>query len=273
MALLSPPIIGLFLLLGASAGLVAGLFGIGGGVILVPLFLWAFGVAGFPPDLIVHIAFGTSLAIIVPTSLSAAFGHRKRGNVHPRQVVFLAAGALVGAVLGAWLAHRLPGGVLKPLFGLMQIGVGLKMFLFRPHLPPEERGRIPRWKLLAVGGIGGGFSAFFGIGGGVVTVPLLVIVLGLPIHLALGNSSALIVISSLGATLSYIYLGWNLPDLPPYCLGYVNVLVAAIVSPMTILFARLGVRLASRTRNDRLMKVFAVFLLVIGLRMVSGFWL
>jgi uncharacterized protein len=273
MELLTFQIVGLFVVLGALAGFLAGLFGIGGGVVLVPLFLWAFALAGFPPELIVHIAFGTSLAIIIPTSFSAALGHRKRGNVQSRQVLPLVIGSLVGAACGAWLASGLPGHILKALFGLMQIGVGLKMFLFRPRLPPEEEGRLSVWKLLLVGLVGGGFSAFFGIGGGIVTVPLLVIALRFPIHLAVGNSSALIVVSSLGATLSYIYLGWNLADLPAFCLGYVNVLVALIVAPFSILFARLGVRLAARTRNDKLMKIFSIFLIIIGLRMFISLWI
>lgn len=273
MELLTFQIVGLFVVLGALAGFLAGLFGIGGGVILVPLFLWAFALAGFPAELIVHIAFGTSLAIIIPTSFSAALGHRKRGNVKSRQVMPLVIGSLVGASWGAWLASGLPGDVLKALFGLMQVGVGLKMFLFRPHLPPEEQGRLPVWKLLVVGFVGGSFSAFFGIGGGVVTVPLLVIALRLPIHLAVGNSSALIVVSSMGATLSYVFLGRHIPELPAFCFGYVNVLVAFLVAPFSMLFARLGVRLASRTRNDKLMKIFSVFLILIGLRMFISLWL
>ncbi|WP_305046309.1 sulfite exporter TauE/SafE family protein [Geoalkalibacter sp.] len=273
MAAFSPEIVALFLLLGLVNGFVAGLFGIGGGVILVPLFLWAFAFVGFAPDLIVHIAFGTSLAIIIPTAFSATLGNRKRGNVRGRQVLALAGGSLLGAACGSWLAAELPGTVLKALFGVMQIGVGLKMFLFRPHLPPEAQGRIARRKLLAVGFAGGAFSAFFGIGGGVVTVPLLVIALRLPIHLAIGNSSALIVVSSLVGTLSYVAHGWNVPGLPPHTLGYVHALVALMVAPLSILGARLGVRLAARMRTDRLMQVFAVFLIAVGLYMVVSLWL
>ncbi|MDO3376562.1 sulfite exporter TauE/SafE family protein [Geoalkalibacter halelectricus] len=272
MEFLSPQFIGLFLLVGALAGILAGLFGIGGGVVLVPLFIWAFSIAGFPPDLIVHIAFGTSLAIIIPTAFSAALGHRKRGNVKSPQVIILAAGSLLGAALGAYLATTLSGDVLKALFGLMLLGVGLKLFLFHPRLPPEETGKIPARKLLAVGFIGGGFSAFFGIGGGVITVPLLVIALRQPIHLAVGNSSALIVVSALAGTIFYVLLGFQVPHLPSYCLGYVNVVVATLVAPVSMVCARLGVRLATRIRNDKLMYGFAVFLILIGLRMFFSLW-
>ncbi|MEJ2202460.1 MAG: sulfite exporter TauE/SafE family protein [Desulfuromonadaceae bacterium] len=121
---------------------------------------------------------------------------------------------------------------------------------------------------MLVGFAGGAFSAFFGVGGGVIAVPLMLIVLDLPIHLAVGNSSALIVVSSIFGMLSYVYHGWNLPDLPPYSLGYVNVLVAAMVTPFTILFARLGVRLTSRFSHGKLIRIFALVLAFIGIRMI-----
>jgi hypothetical protein len=272
MPLLTFEILSLFLLLGALAGFIAGLFGIGGGVILVPLFLWVFKVAGFPSDLIVHMAFGTSLAIIVPTAFSSTLGHRKRGNVDWHQVLYLALAAMFGAFGGAMAAVNLPGEVLKALFGVMQVGVGLKMLLYRPHLPPEERKGVAFWKFFLVGGCGGFFSAFFGVGGGIVAVPLMVILLRLPIHLAIGNSSALVVVSSLWGTLCYLFLGRSEAHLPPFSLGYVNLLVAVLVAPLTMIFARIGARVASHTRHDRLMKIFAVFLIFIGLRIAYNVW-
>jgi uncharacterized membrane protein YfcA len=140
----------------------------------------------------------------------------------------------------------------------------LKLFLFHPHLPPERSGRVPLPLLVLVGLAGGTFSAFFGVGGGVVAVPLMVIALQLPIHLAVGNSSALIVVSSLAGTLSYVLHGLHLPNLPSLSLGYVNLLVVSAVAPFTILFARLGVRLASRTDHAKLMRTFAGFLILTG---------
>jgi hypothetical protein len=97
---------------------------------------------------------------------------------------------------------------------------------------------------------------------------MMIMILHLPIHLAVGNSSALIVISSLFGALSYVYYGWNLTQLPPFSLGYVNLLVAAIVTPFTVLFARLGVRVAGRLRHDKLVNIFAALLMLIGLRML-----
>jgi uncharacterized membrane protein YfcA len=267
----SLPVIALFALLGSLAGFLAGLLGIGGGIIFVPLFLWTFQLAGFAPEILVHTAFGTSLGIIILTAASSTFGHRKRGNVDWHHVVFLAIGGLVGAVAGAWLATLLTGPWLKTLFGIMQIMVAANLLFFRPRLPPERSGPVAPVALMAVGLAGGLFSAFFGVGGGVVAVPLMVIVLGFPMQLAVGNSSALIVVSSVAGTFSYLALGWNMPHLPPYSVGYVNFLVMLLVAPFTIGMARVGVRVAAHTSHDKLVKVFAIVLVVIGLRMVVRF--
>lgn len=268
MELLTPQILFLFGVLGSLAGLLAGLLGIGGGIILVPLFLWVFNFAGFPAELVVHCAFATSLAIIIPTAISSTLGHRKRGNVEWHQVYYLAIGGILGAILGSSLAAQLSGGWLKGLFGVMQIVVGFKLFLEKKYLPPERDTLVPPAYLFAVGLAGGVFSSFFGVGGGVIAVPMMVILLRLPIHRAVGNSSALIVISSFFGALSYVWHGWELPGLPLLSMGYVNTLVATIVAPFTIVCARLGVRLAGRFSHDRLVKVFAGVLVLVGLRMI-----
>lgn len=264
--------IALFVILGSMAGFLAGLLGIGGGIILVPLFLWVFEAAGFSSEVLVHVALGTSLAVIIPTAMSSTFGHRKRGNVQWHQVVALCLGGAIGAYTGAWMASLLSGVWLKGLFGSMQLLVALQMVIFSPRLPPEYMGTVSPGSLVAVGFAGGLFSAFFGVGGGVIAVPLMVIVLGFPIHLAVGNSSALIVISSLAGALSYMYHGWNEALLPSYSLGFVNLLVFCLVAPFTIITARLGVRVASRTAHDKLVKLFAVLLVCVGLRMIYSAW-
>lgn len=262
----------LFVLLGSLAGFLAGLLGIGGGIILVPLFLWAFKVSGFNPEILVHTAFGTSLAIIIPTAFSSTLGHRKRGNVEWHQVGYLALGGVLGALCGAWFASLLSGDWLKGLFGLMQILVAVKLFIFHPRLPPVRSDDVSMGSLVTVGFIGGLFSAFFGVGGGVIAVPLMVIALSFPIHLAVGNSSALIVISSLTGAISYLLHGLHSEMLPQFSVGYVNFLVLLLVAPFTIIMARLGVRIASKTAHDKLVSVFAVLLIVVGLRMIYSAW-
>jgi hypothetical protein len=259
----------LFILLGSLAGFLAGLLGIGGGVILVPLFLWGFQMAGFSPEILVHAAFGTSLAVIIPTALSSTLAHRKRGNVEWHQVLYLSIGGMPGAIGGASLAAVLPGDWLKGLFGFMLIMVALKLFASQPQLPPAQQGRGSVSPLLLVGFTGGAFSAFFGVGGGVIAVPLMVLLLRLPIHSAVGNSSALIVVSSLFGALSYALHGWGKPGLPPFSLGYVNLFVTFTVAPFTIILARKGVKVAVKVPHDKLVKTFAVLLILVGLKMVT----
>jgi uncharacterized membrane protein YfcA len=267
MVTFTPDIIGLFLLLGSLAGFLAGLLGIGGGIILIPLFLWSFQSIGLAPEVIVHLALGTSLAIIIPTAISSTLGHRRRGNVAWQAIGWMAAGGVVGVCLGSTLAASLSGTLLRGLFGLMQIGVGLKMY-FHPRLPPEENENPQPSRLLLVGAAVGSFSSFFGVGGGIIAVPMMVILLRFPIHLAVGSSSGLMMVSSLLGTAAYIFHGWQIALLPPYSWGYVNWLVAVIIAPLTIVFARYGVRAASRLPQNKLMKIFAAFVILVGVEML-----
>ena len=204
----------LFVILGSLAGFLAGLLGIGGGIILVPLFLWAFDASDFAPEIMVHTAFGTSLAIIIPTALSSTFGHRKRGNVEWYQVAFLCLGGALGALSGAWLASLLSGEWLKGLFGVMQILVAVQLLIFNPRLPPERSDHVSRWALALVGFAGGVFSSFFGVGGGVIAVPLMVIALCFPIHLAVGKGHNRYTIVTSFKGQQFIGHAPSLPDRP-----------------------------------------------------------
>jgi len=264
----STPIQLLLPLLGLCAGFFAGLLGIGGGIILVPLFLVIFKLLPYDPELIVHAAFGTSLAIIVPTSLTSTFSHRKHGNVAWRHVGPLAAGGVAGAFLGGSLAALIPGLWLKGCYGMMLLLVGGSMFLKTSYLPPERSTPVPLKQLLLVGGITGAFSAFFGGGGGIVAVPMMVFSLQLPAQLAVGNSSALVVVSAIAGTVSYILHGLHQPGLPPQSLGYVNLMVLLLVAPFAMIGARFGVKIAGRVSHDRLINIFAILLLLIGSRVV-----
>ncbi len=268
MDLFSPQIIALIVVFGSLAGFLAGLLGIGGGVILVPLFLWLFNLAGFPPEIIVHTAFGTSLAIILPTAVSSTLGHRVRGNVDWHMVVFLAIGGLIGSLAGSSAAAVIPGETLKICFGSMQILISLKLLFYKTPILTTDTPKIKSSSLILVGLAGGLFSAFFGMGGGVVAVPLMLMLLRLPIHLAIGNSSALIVISSLSAVACYIFYGLQQATVAPFSLGYVNILIALMVAPLTIIFARIGVKLASRASQAKLIKIFAIMLMFVGIKIL-----
>lgn len=267
MEIWSPEMLIGFAVLGACAGCLSGLLGIGGGVVLVPLFLWSFELAAVHPQLLVHCAFATSLAIIVPTSISNTLGHRARGNFSAYHVLYLAIGSAVGALFGAWGASLLSGPALKLSFGVMQMVVAAK--LLSGALSPSLKSPCERiMPLLVVGWISGAFSAFFGVGGGVIAVPLMVLALNLPIHLAVGNSSALIVVSSLTGTCAYIFNGWQLPQLPQGAIGFVLLPVVLLVLPFSLLGSRWGVKLAGRFSHVKMIKIFALLLICVGVRII-----
>ncbi len=244
MSLFAPHILLIFVLLGSFSGFVAGFLGIGGGVILVPLFLWAFTLVNLPSEILVHLAFGTSLAIIFPTAISSVLAHRKRGNVDWAQVAPLAGGGIAGAMAGAFCASLISGEMLKALFGLMQMGIGLRM-LFSRRMHQDQQGQPCRARLILIGLSGGLFSSFFGVGGGVVAVPAMV--------------------------LFYLIFGYANPLLPAFSLGYVHLLVFLVVAPLTILFARFGAAAASKLSHRRLLQAFALLLILVGARMLWSF--
>lgn len=256
-----------FIAFGTVAGCLAGLLGIGGGVILVPLFMWRFQLAGFDPNTMVHCAFATSLAIIIPTAISNTLGHYKNGNVCRYHVFYLAIGGVIGACVGAWCASKLSGSTLSLVFGLMQIAVSVKL-LTGALKPSSEKLRDQGVMLLFAGFVGGYFSSFFGIGGGVIAVPLMVILLRFPIHLAVGNSTALIVVSSFIGTCAYVLTGWESYAFKGGFLGFVYLPAVALVVPFSLLGAQIGVRLARHCSHVKMVKAFSLLLVCVGVKMI-----
>lgn len=267
MDFLTPTLLSMTVVLAACAGSLAGLLGIGGGVILVPLFLWLFTLAGMPQLLIVHSAFGTSLCIIMPTAISSTLGHLRRKHIDWHQVAYLALGGVFGALLGSSLAAMLSGSLLRSAFGVMQVAIGVKMLI-----TPAQRELVPSLEpkalhLAMVGLAGGLFSSFFGVGGGVVAVPLMLLLLHLPAQRAVGNSCPLVFTSALFGTLSYAYHGLSVVTDFPYSFGYINLLVVMIVAPVTMVFAQLGARLASQVSQRKLVSIFALLLILVGVKL------
>lgn len=264
------PVLLLLGFIGCFAGFLAGLLGLGGGIIYIPMFLWAFGVFKVAPEVIVHVAFGTSLGIILPTAVSSSLVHLRNGHLHLDQLARLAAGSAIGALLGAKLASLTPGIWLKALFGLMLLAIALRIFFSHPRFPEKNEEKVTSTRLVCVGFAGGCFAAFFGVSGAVVVLPLLLLGLRQPMHTAIASSSALMVISCFVGTTAYMFHGWGNTALPSFSVGFVNLLVVAVCAPSTTLFARFGAHVAHRFSHDRLVKIFAVVLIVVGLRMVGS---
>ncbi len=254
---------GLYLGLGALAGTLAGLFGIGGGLVIVPVLIFSFGLQGVNPDVAAHLAVGTSLATIVFTSLSSVRSHHRKQGV--RWDIFrpMTAGIVLGAILGAWTASLLSGPALELIIGVFVILVALKMLL---DVNPSAGRAVPGTVGLAGAGAGIGWaSAIFGIGGGTLTVPFLSWC-NVRMQQAVGTSAACGLPIAIAGALTNIATGWRQPELPELSLGfiYLPALIGIVVT--SVFFARFGADLAHRLDAQLLKRIFAVVLILVGIR-------
>lgn len=260
-----------YLGVGLLAGFLAGLLGVGGGIVMVPLLLFVFDFLGYRnPDVLFHLAAGTSLAVIIPTAISSARTHTRHGNVLWSRVLAMAPAGILAVHLASIVASRTAGRTLKTAFGVLLVIVSAQMTFFTPK-PRAGPPPMPPWLAFALTGIvAGALSFFFGIGGGVAAVPMLVLLVGTPIHVAVGTSSALIVFLALYGTARNLVVGRGVPDLPEFSAGYVNWLAAVCVMPTSILMARVGANFAQRLPAVTLQRAFAVFLTLEGIRLALG---
>ena len=253
------------LVTGAVAGVLAGLFGIGGGIVIVPVLETALGLAGVDPAIRMHVAVGTSLATIIPTSVSSARAHHSRRSVDVDIVKRWAVFVLAGALLGAWIASRVHSDVLAMVFASLALLVAIKMLLF-----PDSRNltdAVPRGPLVTVIPVSiGCFSSMMGIGGGTFSVMTLTL-FNEPIHRAVGTAALFGLVISLPGMLGFIAAGWADPRLPPGSLGYVSLVGFACIAPATVLAAPLGARIAHGFSARRLNMLFGAFLILASLRL------
>ncbi len=252
----------IFLLLGALAGVLAGLLGVGGGLVLVAALVWLLPMQGIPVEAAMHAALATSLASIVFTAMASARAHSRRGSVMWSSVAWLVPGMLVGGWLGSRWAVSLDGQWLRWGVAVYCLLAAIQMLRARPKAMDGE-GSHPRgpWLTAAGGGIGV-VSALVGIGGGSMTVPLLVWLRAKPVQ-AVGSSSACGIFIGLASAAGYA-LHAPVDVLPQHAWGYVYLPAAICVALASILMAPLGTRLAHALSAAALARVFAVFLLLVG---------
>lgn len=258
-----------YLLTGAFAGVIAGLLGVGGGLLIVPVLAFLFTRAGFDAGVIMHLAVGTSLATIVFTSISSVRAHHRHGAVRWSVFWQLTPGIVIGAFVGAWLAGFFHSGGLRLFFALFEIGVAVQLaFGMRPkaHVISQDAG-TPAWEHGSAGVLIGSISALVGIGGGTLTVPWLVW-RGIPMRNAVAVSSACGLPIAVAGAVGFVLRGWQIPALPPHSAGFVYLPALLGIVATSILFAPLGARLAHRLPVPVLKRFFAMFLLVLGIRML-----
>ncbi len=254
------------MLLGALAGLIAGLFGVGGGLVIVPVLLWAFTLQGYDPTHLTHLAVGTSLATIIVTSLSAVNAHHRKGAVRWRLFGHLTPGLLLGSFAGARIAGALPGAWLQGIIGLFALHVAQSMLRQRPALGvPQADERLPAVPhQVAAGGVIGVASAIFGIGGGSLTVPYLTRH-GVRMQQAVATSSACGLPIALAGALGFALFGQDRQGLPPGSWGFVHVPAFLGISVASLLTAQWGARLAHRLPAATLKRAFGALLMLVGL--------
>ncbi|TCJ17207.1 sulfite exporter TauE/SafE family protein [Parasulfuritortus cantonensis] len=254
-----------FLALGLVAGLLAGMLGIGGGVVIVPALIWIFQAEGMSGEIVPHLAIGTSLATIVFTSLSAIRAQQKRGAIDWSVVRLLAPATLLGGFASGYLAGYVPAATLKGLFATFLLFVGTQFILdWKPAAHWRLPGRAGLWST----GLGiGALSALLGIGGGNITVPFLH-ACNMELKRAIAISTALGFPIALFGAAGFLVTGLGNATLPAGSVGYVSLPALAAVAAVSMLTAPAGVRLSHALPVKKLKRIFGVLVLLISLRML-----
>ncbi|MBN8532633.1 MAG: sulfite exporter TauE/SafE family protein [Rhizobiales bacterium] len=254
---------------GVLTGLLAGMFGVGGGAVIVPVLYQIFGFLGVPEDVRMHLCVGTSLAIIIPTSIQSFRAHRAKGKVLEDVLKSWAVPVVLSVLLGGLIAAFAPALVLKLVFVAVAGANAIKQLAGRDdwRIAPDLPGIVG---MRAYGVLIGLASALMGIGGGAISNMILTLH-GKAIHNAVATSSGLGVLISIPGALSYIAAGWpKMAVLPPFSVGYVSLLGLALVAPVSAFCAPYGARLAHRLNKRTLEVAFGLFLLIVSLRFLWG---
>jgi uncharacterized membrane protein YfcA len=255
--------------IGAVVGFLAGLLGIGGGAVMVPMLLWVFAANGFAEEKMMHLALATAMATIVFTSVSSVRAHARRGGVDWRAVAGMLPGIVAGSVAGALIASGQKSRPLAMFFGVFMLYAASNMLI---EVKPKPTRTLPgRAGLFAAGGVIGAFSSLLAAGGAFLTVPFLAWC-NVPLARAIGTAAAVGFPLAVAATIGYVIGGLGAEGLPPWTLGYVYLPALALVASTSILTAPLGARVTHRLPVRQLRTVFALMLYAIAARMLWVAW-
>lgn len=264
----------IFLIIGALAGFAAGLFGVGGGTIIVPLLFIVFTQMGYSPDNIMHLALGTSLATIIVTSISSLMAHNKKGAVMWPVFKNLVPGLAIGCFFGAGIAGQISGLYLQIIVGVFLLWVAYNMFFggkkqVNSHVNNASNAESANLELpskpkqLAAGGVIGIASAIFGIGGGSLTVPYLTRY-GVVMQKAVGTSAACGLPIAIAGALGFMFFGMQQQVDVPNTIGFVHIYAFLGISIMSFFTAKIGAKVAHILSPELLKKCFAVLLTIVG---------
>jgi hypothetical protein len=255
----------LFVGVGCGIGFLAGLFGVGGGFVMVPILILSYEHSGVSPSVLTHVAIGTSLFVVVFASIMSAYQHRKQENIHWRSVWMIGFSSALTAFATTKVAAVLSGRHLRIAFAIIVLTAAIRM-LTESQIKAEKKlellSRPSTPGLIGVGLTAGIVSALAGIGGGVYTIPIMYYFLNMPLKLAIGTSSAAIVITALFSVTGYILNGIGRPDLPGWSFGFVDLQRGIALAIGTLLLARVGAYVSFKTHPYRLRKLFVLFVIL-----------
>ena len=249
-----------FLLTGILTGFIAGLLGVGGGIVIVPVTYFVLLYLGYPSSLVMHIAIASSLGVIVFTSMSSVYSHYKLKNIDYSVIKKWTPGIITGSLMGSYLASKIEGELLFLIFVLLLFLVSINMFFQKKYFFMNDD--LPKNNLinLFISSIIGFLSSLMGIGGGSFSVPTLNS-FSKPIHKAVGTSAVLGFFIALPGVIIYSITGSRIDGLPPFSLGYANLMIVFLVSLTSVFTANIGAKFSYRTKTSSLKKIFAVFLI------------
>ena len=256
------------ILIGICAGFASGLLGVGGGFLIVPLQYFLLKYIGVEPDLAILISFGTSLAIIVPTSFSGAYRHTRSMDNIVRPGIRLGIFGLIGGAIGGFVASSLPSGVLEIIFGCLLLFIAVKNIIDINQ--EREEARIP-FNLITTAIIGllvGFSSGLLGVGGGIFLIAILTALLGFSLIEAIGTSSVFICLTAIGGFLSYMVSGWGVSTFP-YSIGYVSLINFALIAAFSVPLASVGAKFAHKIPQKKLKIIFSILVFYIALKMLG----
>ncbi len=262
------------LIAGAAVGFVNGLFGVGGCFLMVPTMFFLFKGMGVPTDTAMKVALCTNMAVVVPTALSGAWRHSKKLDFPWKHYLNYAIPVGIGSLLGSGVAVFVPGDVLRILFGILCLIGAWRFMTAKPvkveEMPDVEKTRPKFW---ATGGIGGFIAHFLGIGGGLVYVPSLNTVLGMPIHVSVAVSQATMVIGSGIGALTFVTLGIirQAQGLPDFNVGYLNLVAWLALAIASIPMAQVGANVAHKLSPKRLKFLLALLYVYVGVKLIGVF--
>jgi uncharacterized membrane protein YfcA len=258
---------------GIAAGILSGLFGVGGGIVVVPSLIGVYSIIGFNSPYAVHVAIATSLFTIIFTSTSSAYKHSKHGNVFWLAAFLIGISSAAAVFIFSRVAFWLTGDVMKKNLGIVLILVSVKMLTEKKSASDKDNssfdpGKIKKIYCLLIGALAGTIAAFTGLGGGIFKIPLLHYAAKFPIRKAIGTSSAALFITSLAGALSYIFNAPPGADTMKYSIGIVDALSAVPIVMASIPFAQVGVYLNKKTHTFLLKKLFACLIIIMAVKIL-----